>query len=548
MLRMPATPSFSSRHHYTSRFELRIVVLCAMAGVLMQALNTTIANVALPYMQGSLSASREQITWVLTSYIAAAAIMTAPVGWVAARFGKKNLLMVSMVGFTITSMLCGVAESLSQMVVFRLLQGVFGAAMAPLSQAIMFDLYPPEERGRAMAIFGIGVMLGPILGPTLGGYLTDTYTWRWIFYVNVPFGIAATLGLWHYFKDNAHDDSLKFDWSGFGYMALGVGALQLMLDRGTTQDWFSSPEVITECTLAGLGFYWFLVHMFTTEKTFLQKAIFADRNFMLAQVLQFVVGAVLLASTALIPPFLQNLSGYTVTETGLLLGPRGFGTIASMILVGRVSNRIDPRVLMTIGAAAMEWSLWEMSLWTPSVDNSWLLTVTIIQGVGMGLIFTPLQLVAFATMPGHLRPDGTSLMNLIRNVGSAIGISITTTLLSDSMQAIHAQLTRFATPFNRALETNGPSLFYNLQLPTTRVMYDVALKIRAAIDAYANDFRFMFYVSLVSFPVIWLLQRPAYSFGRASRPEGKIEPPSRAIPGAVTAGLEPVRESVPSRE
>jgi len=508
------------RHHYKSPFELRVVVLCAMTGVLMQALNTTIANVALPYMPGSLSASREQVTWVLTSYIAAAAIMTAPVGWIAARFGKKNVFIASLIGFTVTSMMCGAADSLTEMVVFRLLQGVLGAAMAPLSQAIMFDLYPPEERGQAMAYFGIGVMLGPILGPTLGGWLTDTYSWRWIFYVNVPFGIAATIGMLAFFKDNKSDASLKFDWSGFGFMALGVGALQLMLDRGTTQDWFSSTEIVIECALMGLGFYLFLVHMLTCEKPFLQKAIFRDRNFVLAMVLQFVVGAVLLASTALIPPFLQNLSGYTVLETGLLLGPRGFGTIAAMLLVGKVSNHVDPRVLMTIGASFMIWSLWQMSLWTPSVESTELYFTTIVQGFGMGLIFTPLQLVAFATMTGGLRPDGTSLMNLIRNVGSAIGISITTTFLSNTMQAVHAELTRFATPFNRALGINAPSLYENLALPPNRAAYDVALRIRAAIDAYASDFRFMFYVSAIVVPVIWLLERPAYSTsGHAARCE-----------------------------
>ncbi len=504
------------KHHYKSPFELRVVVLCAMTGVLMQALNTTIANVALPYMQGGLSASREQVTWVLTSYIAAAAIMTAPVGWLAARFGKKNVFIASLIGFTITSMLCGTAENLTEMVVFRLLQGVLGAAMAPLSQAIMFDLYPPEERGQAMAYFGIGVMLGPILGPTLGGYLTDYYSWRWIFYVNVPFGILATIGMVAFFKDNKSDASLKFDWSGFGFMALGVGALQLMLDRGTTQDWFSSGEIIVECTLAALGFYLFVVHLLTYGKPFLQKDVFRDRNFVLAMVLQFVVGAILLASTALIPPFLQNLSGYSVTETGLLLGPRGFGTIAAMLLVGRLSNHTDPRIMMTIGASFMIWSLWQMSLWTPSVEMPELYFTTIVQGFGMGLIFTPLQLVAFATMTGKLRPDGTALMNLIRNVGSAIGISITTTFLSNMMQSVHADLSRYATPFNRAIGINGPSLFENLSLPATRTAFDVALRIRAAIDAYASDFRFMFYVSLIAFPVIWLLERPAYSLaGRA---------------------------------
>jgi DHA2 family multidrug resistance protein len=334
----------------------------------------------------------------------------------------------------------------------------------------------------------------------------------------VPFGVAACVGLWLFFKDTAHNESLRFDWTGFGFMALGVGALQLMLDRGTTQDWFSAPEIVIECTLAGLGFYLFLVHMLTAKNTFIQRGIFADRNFVSSQVLMFVVGAVLLASTALMPPFLQTLSGHTVTETGLLLGPRGLGTIVAMMLVGRLSNYVDPRILMTIGASAVSWSLWQMSLWTPSVDNFHLLLVTIIQGFGVGMVFVPLQLVAFATMPGKYLTDGTSVMNLVRNIGSAIGISVTTTVLSDSMQAIHSQLIVYATPFNRALAINAPSLYYDLQLPTTRAMFNDAIEIRSAIEAYANDFLFMFYVTLIAFPVIWMLHRPAYSSSGHSRP------------------------------
>ena len=521
---MTAAVETYGHEHYDSKFELRVVVMCSMAGVLMQALDTTIANVALPNMMGDMSASRDQITWVLTSYIVAAAVMTAPVGWVAARFGKKNVLIISMMGFTIASMLCGAAQNLTEMVVFRLLQGVFGAALAPLSQTVMLDLYPPEKRGQAMAIFGMGIMLGPILGPTLGGYLTDTYSWRWVFYVNVPFGVAASIGLWLFFKDSVRNIALKFDWFGFGAMALGVGALQLMLDRGTTKDWFSSSEIIIECVMTGLGFYLFLVHLLTAKSTFIQRGIFRDRNFVSAQLLMFVVGAVLIASTALMPPYLQNLAGDTVTETGLLLGPRGLGTIVAMILVGRVANYVDPRILMTVGATAMTWSLWEMSRWTPSIDYFQLLSTTIIQGFGMGMVFSPLQLVAFATLPGKLRTDGTALMNLVRNIGSAIGISVTTTVLSNSMQAIHSQLTQYATPFNRALGINAPSLLYSMQLPSGRAMFNGAISIRAAIEAYANDFLFMFYVALITFPLIWLMHRPAYSTsGYAKAPEEDSE-------------------------
>src|SRR3954471_17667093 len=289
-------------HIYDSKVAEWAVLIGSMAGVLMQALDTTIANVALPYMQGELSASRDQITWVLTSYVIAAAIMTAPVGWIAARFGKKNFLITSIAGFTVASMLCGAATSLGQMVLFRLIQGVFGAALGPLSQAVMLDMYPPQKRGSVMAIWGMGVMLGPILGPTLGGVLTDAYNWRWVFYINVPFGIAAVAALMIFFKDTARDHTLKFDWFGFGALSVGLASLQLMLDRGTTKDWFSSPEIVIEAIVAGLGLYLFLVHMFTGKEPFIPREIFRDRNFVSGLVLMFVMAIILLASSALISP------------------------------------------------------------------------------------------------------------------------------------------------------------------------------------------------------------------------------------------------------
>src|ERR1700743_365557 len=312
-------------HVYDSKVAEWAWLIGSMAGVLMQALDTTIAIAALPYMEGSLSASQDQITWVLTSYIIAAAIMTAPVGWIAARFSKRNFLITSIAGFTVASMLCGASQSLEQMVVFRLIQGMFGAALGPLSQAVMLDMYPPAKRGNVMAIWGMGVMLGPILGPTLGGVLTDAYNWRWVFYINVPFGIAAVIALMIFFKDTARDHTLKFDWFGFIALSVGLAALQLMLDRGTTKDWFSSPEIVVEALVSGTALYLFLVQMLTGAKPFIQIAIFKDRNFVGGLVLMFVMGLVLLASSALLSPYLQSLAGYTVTQTGFLIVTRGFG-------------------------------------------------------------------------------------------------------------------------------------------------------------------------------------------------------------------------------
>src|SRR6185312_13370447 len=255
-----------------------LITASAILAMLMQTLDSTIANVALPYMQGSMSASADEITWVLTSYVIAAAIMTAPVGWMARRFGRKKLFIGSLAGFTVASMACGAAQSLEQMVLFRLVQGVFGAALGPLSLAVMMDMYPPARRGSVMAIWGMGVMLGPILGPTVGGVLTDTYSWRWVFYINVPFGIVSCFALWIFFKDTARDSTLRFDWFGFGALSVGLGALQLVLDRGTTKDWFSSGEIVIEAIVAGIALYLFVVHMLTAEKPFIPREIFKDRN------------------------------------------------------------------------------------------------------------------------------------------------------------------------------------------------------------------------------------------------------------------------------
>jgi DHA2 family multidrug resistance protein len=506
-------------HVYDSKFAEWAVLIGSMAGVLMQALDTTIANVALPYMEGSLSASQDQITWVLTSYIIAAAIMTAPVGWIAARFSKKTFLITSVAGFTIASMLCGASQSLTQMVLFRLIQGVFGAALGPLSQAVMLDMYPPAKRGSVMAIWGMGVMLGPILGPTLGGVLTDAYNWRWVFYINVPFGAAACVALWIFFKDTAKDSTLKFDWFGFGTLSVGLAALQLFLDRGNTKDWFSSPEIVVEAAVCGIGLYLFVVHMLTAQKPFIPRAIFRDRNFVGGLVLMFVMGLVLLASSALISPYLQNLSGRSVTQTGFLMVPRGFGVMFAMVFAGRLTMKMDPRVIMTVGASFMLWSLWAMTSWTPDVSETTVSAVTFVQGVGMGLVFVPMNLVAFATLAPQMRTDGAGLTNLMRNIGSAIGVSLTSTILANSVQTIHAQLAGRASMFNRALGVNGPSMYMNPQIPFGLANLNSLIEYRAQVQAYANDFLFMFVISMPVFAIIWLMKRPSFAAGQTPKVE-----------------------------
>ncbi len=498
----------SVAHPDHAKRDRMIVTVAAMMATLMQALDNTIANVALPHMQGSLSATSDQITWVLTSYIVAAAIFTAPVGWLAGRFGRKNFFVATLAGFTIASMLCGIAESLPQMVFFRALQGMFGAALVPLSQTTMFDLYPPEKRGQAMALWGMGVMVGPIMGPTLGGYLTDMYNWRWVFYVNLPFGIAAIAGLWLFMKDDGRNAALKFDWLGFAVLSLGLGAFQLFLDRGESQDWFGSTEIVVEAVLAGLGIYLFLVHMFTAKSPFITPAIFADRNFLGGFFMMFTMGLVLLSSAALLPPYLQSLGGYSVTDAGLLMAPRGVGTMIAMMIAGRLSSRMDPRLLILGGILMMTVAVWFMTGWTPDVSSSAVVWTTMLQGFGMGFVFIPMQLVAFATLDPKYRTDGAALFSLMRNIGSAIGVSVAVVLLTQGTAIMHSQFAEQITPFNRALETGAAGLYMNPHMAMGLTAIDGAITRQATIIAYSNVFYAMLLAGLPAALALLLMKRP----------------------------------------
>ena len=494
-----------------------IITACTMAATLMQALDSTIANVALPYMQGSLSASYDEITWVLTSYVTAAAIMTAPVGWLATRFGRKNLYLICVIGFTVASMMCGAAQSLPQMVVFRLLQGVFGAALVPLSQATMLDIYPAEQRGSAMALWGVGVMLGPILGPTLGGFLTEWYNWRWVFYVNLPVGIAATLGLIWFMPKSDSQSGMRFDWIGFAVLSIGIGCLQMMLDRGQDQDWFSSREIIVEAVLAGLGFYLFIVHMLTAKNPFIKAAVFRDRNLIAGVLMMFAVGSVLLASSALLAPWLQNLANYPVAAAGLLLAPRGIGTMVAMLVGGRLSGRYDPRAIMFIGLLILLYSMWLMTAWTPDVSQWEVILCILLQGFGLGFVFVPLQVLSFWTLAPQYRTDGTSLLSLFRNVGSAIGISVMSAMLAHNTQALHAEIGAAITPFNRALQVGGTVGNYWILAPVQGAavtvqqglaMLDGLVNRQAEIIAYLDDFKLMMLTTVPAILLLLLLRRP----------------------------------------
>jgi DHA2 family multidrug resistance protein len=495
-----------------------MITVCAIGATVLQLLDQTIANVALPYMQGSFSASFDEITWVLTSYITASAIMTAPVGWLAARYGRKPLYVSSILGFTVTSMLCGAAQSLGQIVVFRVLQGVFGAALAPLSQATLLDIYPPERRGFAMAILGMGVMLGPIMGPTVGGWLTETYSWRWVFYINLPFGLLASAGLMIFLPSGDGQRQLRFDWLGFGVLAVAIGAMQLMLDRGQDQDWFASREIIVEAVFASLGLYLFLVHVLAAPQPLIRPALFKDVNFASGVLLMFMVGIFMVSSLALMTPWLQVLSHYPVETAGLIMAPRGFGSLVTTMLGGRLSARVDARVLVGIGLVLLTYTYWVMTRWTPDVSEREIIVTIIIQGGAMGLLFTPIQLLAFVTLAPSMRTEGAALFSLLRNLGSAIGVSVAIAMLARNTQAMHEMISAAVTPFNRALQSAGPT--HQWFDPATRhgvAMLDRIVNEQAQIVAYADNYVLLIMATVPAWLLLLMVRLPRKVIGKPVR-------------------------------
>ncbi|MEO8558788.1 MAG: DHA2 family efflux MFS transporter permease subunit [Rhodospirillales bacterium] len=497
---MVRTPKNPERH-------LIGITVCVMLATIMQALDTTIANVALPYMQGSLSATLDQINWVLTSYIVAAAIMTPPTGWLAARFGRKRLFIFTVAGFTVASALCGMASSLEEMVAFRLLQGVFGAPLVPLSQSVLLDSYPKERHGSAMALWGVGVMVGPILGPTLGGYLTEMYNWRWVFYINLPIGILTIVGLTVYLDETKLEKVMRFDWLGFATLSLAIGGFQMMLDRGQQLDWFSSAEIAIEAALAGLAVYMFIVHTLTTDNPFIDPKMFADRNFTTGVIFVFFVGIILLATLALMTPYLQSLMGYPVLTAGLVLAPRGVGTMIAMIAVGRVINRVDSRWLILLGLSLTALSLWEMTGFTPDVSQNTLIWTGVVQGLGLGFIFVPLSTVTFSTLSPAYRTQGASLFALTRNIGSSIGISIVIFLLGRNTQIVHSELAVHANALNDLFRAPNVAAIWSLGSEAGRLALNAEVTRQATIIAYANDFKLMMWVALGAMPLVLLLRR-----------------------------------------
>jgi DHA2 family multidrug resistance protein len=484
-----------------------IVTVGVMAAVLLQVLDTTIANVALPHMQASLSATQDTINWVLTSYIVASAIALPISGWLADRVGRKRLLLISVVVFTIASVLCATATSLTEMVFFRALQGVGGAFIVPLAQATLFDINPREKHGQAMALFGGGVMIGPILGPVLGGWLTDNYNWRWVFLVNLPVGILCILLMARFMpKTDTHER--KFDMFGFALLAIALAALQFCLDRGEQKDWFSSWEIIIEGGLAIAAGWMFLVHMITTNHPLFDRAMFKDRNFATSLVFMAVTGVLLLAGLALLPPLLQNMYGYSVLQSGFLTAPRGIGTLFSMLIAGRMTGKIDARILVGIGVLLMGTSLYMMTGFAIEQPSRPVIMSGVVQGLGLGLIFVPLQTLAFETLPSKMRTTGAALLNLSRNIGGSVGISVVSTELVRLTQVSHADMAAQIT--QQTIPTADPTLLQTVAPvagPAALAYINGLITKQALFIAYLDDFKLMMIITFAILPLLFFMKR-----------------------------------------
>jgi MFS transporter, DHA2 family, multidrug resistance protein len=485
------------------------ITACVILATLMQALDSTIANVALPHMQGSVSASQDQINWVLTSYIAAAAIMTPPTGFLASRFGLKRLFLIAVTGFTVASMLCGIAQSIGQIVLFRILQGVFGAPLVPLSQSVLIGSYPRERQGFAMALFGLGVMAGPILGPVLGGWLTENYSWRYVFYINLPVGALTFAGLTAFLRESPRNAGEKLDWFGFATLSILIGALQILLDRGEQKDWFGSGEIWVEAIIAASALYLFVVHTLTAKEPFVRMALFRDRNFAAGTLFIAVVGLTYYASLALQPPYLQDLMGYPVVTAGLVMGPRGVGTMAAMLVVGRLTGRVDTRLLLGAGLGLTAWAFYVMTGWTPDVSQGAIISVGLIQGAGLGFLFVPLSSVSLATLPPERRTEGAGLYNLSRNIGSSVGISIVNALLTSNTQVNHAEIVAHVTSVNRGFQLPAISQFLNPMTEAGRAALDAVITRQAQIIAYIDDYKLLMIATLAMLPLLMVFTRIA---------------------------------------
>jgi DHA2 family multidrug resistance protein len=494
-----------------------VIAISVMLATFMEVLDTSVANVALPHIAGSMSASTEESTWVLTSYLISNAIVLPITGWLGNRFGRKRLLITCIIIFTIASALCGAAFSLGFLIVARVLQGVGGGALQPISQAVLLESFPPAKRGQAMAAFAMGVVVAPILGPTLGGWITDNYSWRWIFYINLPIGALAVFMSFLFVEDPPYIKPTKeaVDYIGFGFLALWLATLQIVLDKGQEEDWFASSFILTLSVISVCAMIAFIIRELTVAGPIVDLRILKNRNFAVGVVLMAMVGAVLYGTTAALPLFMQTLLGFPALQSGLALSPRGVAAFVMNIVVGRLVGRASNRILMGIGFSLLAFSSLMLGRVNLEVGVAYLIWPSVINGIALSLIFVPLTT---ATM-GHLRQDqlgnAAGIFNLMRNLGGSIGIAIVTTILARRQQVHQALMVSHLTPYDPAyrqfLEHTQSALAphsgsWLAQMQAQALLYST-LGQQAALWAFVDNFRLFALLCLVCVPMVFLFKR-----------------------------------------
>jgi MFS transporter, DHA2 family, multidrug resistance protein len=481
------------------------VLATCTAVTFLYAMSVTAANVSLPQIQGALSATQDQIAWVVTSNLVATAVMTPLAGWLVSRFGWRKLCIGCVAGFLGASIACGTAGSLEALVAWRAVQGAFGAPLVPVSQAIVLDIYPKERHGAVIAIFGVGSVVGPIVGPVLGGALSEAYDWRWVFYMMVPFSLIALAGTWAFIHDKHAAKPVRLDWTGFLTLSLSLASLQMVLDRGQRVDWFSSAEIVGWTALAALGLYLFIVHTWTHPKPFLNPTLLRDRNYTLGLILIFVFGMLNFTPMTLIPPLLQNVAGYPDSIIGFVLGARGLGTMIGFLLM-IYASRFDPRVMIALGFILQAVAGWQLFHLDPNLGAEDIFWPMAVQGLGVGVLWVPITMVTFATLHGEHLAEGTAVYHMLRNIGSSVHISLSTVLVVRMTQASHADLVPYISPYNEALAMPWVSGALDLSDPVSLAGVQAEIARQASMIGYLDSFWLFSATALVVLPLILLVR------------------------------------------
>ena len=474
------------------------------------AMSITIANIALPQLQGALGATQDQIAWTVTFNIVGTAIVTPMTGWLTLRFGQRRLMLGTIFGFAISSILCGQATTLVELVSYRIFQGAFGGPLVPLSQAIILGVFPRRLHSFSTAVWGMGVVCGPIIGPTVGGYISEAYSWRWIFYIIAPFSLLAFIGSWLYVRNTVHDKLSKLDWTGFISLSIAVTALQLMLDRGNRLDWFDSNEIVVETAVAIICFYIFTAHILTSRNPYLNPWLLKDRNYFLGFVLVFIYGMLNFTPIVLYPSMLQDLRGYPESIIGLLLAARGFGAFAGSFLVLIISKR-DPRIGLALGFVAQAGSCWLLANFDINMTTAGVAWASAIQGFGVGLSWVPLTIVMFSNIDPKFVPEGTAVLHLLRNIGSSIYISLTITIVIRSTSTNYADFTNFINPFNEIFLYRGGMGFWNSETFFDLKNLSSEIERQSAMIGYINAFYFLAITGFLALPLILFVKTPKKS-------------------------------------